>query len=233
VLDRGVGRPRTGVPTGRSGRVLNGAPGWPRLTGSRHTDAPNRQTGTVSELDERARNRLITLTGQFTSPAGGNFRGNHLMFLSSRFLASLPRRDAVSRLVMPGAVTEWSGSALRLGVFGQREWLFDLKFPTPSEVIHALLSEVTSDSALSADGLIASALSRGFDLDVLMRPGALRAIGRLATPRSKSLARELGQLNLDPEAGDVRELISQWGGRVERRFASIRDLVSPYIPSPG
>lgn len=149
--------------------------------------------------------------------------GRGLLRLRSQAIKAVPKKTALAQNIVHAA--HWRNGWLEYGVSLLQPILnFELRVPNVTESVDILLNAVTLSHNLSTDGALAHSLGQRFDTSVLLDPHVLRLIRELTTPRSKSLIKEVRKQERDWLPDEALELLSQWGGRVERRFLPLASL---------
>ena len=162
------------------------------------------------------------------SPASFSGQGRLLVRLSSSAFDGIPRRPASARLIhrdSSWSKAEFGEDTLQLATNATPRHNINLRIPTLSEVTQSLLEETTVTANLSDKGRLASRLDQVGVSDILLDGSAIEVINYLKTPRSKTLMRSLRQARAEGGADeDLRNLAAEWGGRVQRRFRSLRQI---------
>lgn len=161
----------------------------------------------------------FSLVSPVESRGGG---GRATVVLANEYFRRLPKSKAVADFIWKHAV--WEGDALKVRSRIQSAYGITLKVPTVAEAVTKTLSASTKSYELSDKGRIANRIPQipGEHLD--LDETAIACIGELATPRSKSLLKEIKNTGAQLTNDQLNELARDWGGRSGRRFAQGRHL---------
>ena len=191
----------------------------------RYLALPRRYGETAQAIVQIYRDETIV---EVDSPVSFSGLGRHLIRLSTSGFDGIPRRPATAHLIHGEAswfTDEFDGDALQLADLGRTRYSINLRIPTLSEVTWSLLKEQTVTAELSDKGRLANRLDQVGVSDILLDAGVIEVITLLKTPRSRSMERSLRQARAEGSADeDLKKMAAEWGGRVQRRFRSLRQI---------
>lgn len=171
-------------------------------------------------------------------PSAVTFRssvGGHVMVrISGLPFVSAPQRPAVARLIHDNAV--WHGGGIQLETSPHRMYQFELRAPSPADILVAALEGGPRSVTLSQPGrLAAGVLDFVTDRDVFADTLCLRVIAALTTPRTRMLVTELRrQLPRKVSDADVEALARRIGPgarQVELSLHAIASRAAASVPA--
>jgi hypothetical protein len=141
--------------------------------------------------------------------------------LSGGFLSEIPRTKLTAGLIHQDA--RWRDVELELAAPIPRSEI-SVSSPSPSQVLNALKQGIGALTYDSDKGRLASAIHEARSGAVLLEPDALSLIGKLRTPRSRDVMKQLRQLASDTPTRKLEEIASSLGNRSGRKFSSAAPL---------
>jgi hypothetical protein len=142
--------------------------------------------------------------------------------LSGGFLSDMPRTDRTAALIQDNA--RWRDVELELNSIVTPNPEIAISSPDPMQILEALLQGLHASTRDSDKGRLASAINDARSGTVLLERETLPLIGKLRTPRSRDVMKQLEQLASDAPASKLEEIASTLGGRSGRKFASALSL---------
>lgn len=181
---------------------------------------PRRYGETAHALVQVYRDNTVV---EVDSPVQFTGGGRVLVRVSSSTFDGLPKRRTTASLIRKFA--SWSEDELEFAAHAQDRYRVELSVPTLSEATWALLDNETVEAELSDKGRLASGLDELGGAEVLLQESVIDVIGRLQTPRSTSLLRELRQrLPEDYQPERLEQLASKFGSRATRRYVPLSNI---------
>jgi hypothetical protein len=159
----------------------------------------------------------------FDSPVEFTRVGMTHLLIAGSPLDWIPRRDFLAAMVIRNA--DFEGDWIRIRTYAMQRFNLEATFPLPHAVVEELLNRVCLSHANSDKGKIGVALSQQFEIDHLLEPGVYTAIRVLTTRRARDLMRELARTKSGSRA-DLVAIAAEWGGRTERRYRTVQQVVS-------
>ncbi|WP_328842828.1 hypothetical protein [Streptomyces sp. NBC_00258] len=160
---------------------------------------------------------------EFSSPVRFTRPGQTLVRLSSTAFDGLPRRPRSAEMVVRNAV--WHQDSIQISTHAQNRYQLTLTIPElPAVVEHLLTDTVTWE--LSDKGRLGAALSAQTDPAALLEPHLYESVVALTTRRTEHFLKALAKLEHQGHElpAGVEELATEWGSRMERRYAPARQL---------
>ncbi|MEA5456791.1 hypothetical protein SPF06_18870 [Sinomonas sp. JGH33] len=177
----------------------------------------DRRYGVATLLDAHAFTGRSTIL-QFASPIAFAGGGATKVRLRSTLFDGLPKREAISSSMIPGAV--WRGDELEIAVPALAQYRFEMKVPELRDALIALLDTAAESHAPSDKGSIASMfLAREDEAAALLEPDIFEAIRGLTTPRSRRFLDELERITgTSASSEDLSDFARDWASQSKRAY---------------